>query len=375
MIHMLTIYRRHLKVCEHAKEGRKYRRCRCPIHVEGTLEGRLIRQSLETTNWQRATDIVHEWESKGIPVVEEAVTQPLIREACERFKADAAARKLAASTLKKYRVLTDQLVAFSDSVGAQYLTQLGIDEIRKFRESWKDGGVSSEKKLERLKSLYRFFSANGWTENHAKALRAPVVTDIPTLPFTREEMTSILSCVPQVKFKHERISHELHAFVLLLRYSGLRIGDASQLHESRIKGNRLLLYMAKTRVPVYVPLPDFVVHRLEFVKRGNGHYFCSGNAKTDSYTSKWRLRLSKVFKLAKIEDGHAHRFRDTFAVELLDAGVSIDQVSILLGHKSVRITEKHYAPWVKSRQAQLDAAVSAANVNETNHTYYTREVM
>lgn len=46
-------------------------------------------------------------------------------------------------------------------------------------------------------------------------------------------------------------------------------------------------------------------------------------------------------------------FRDTFAVELLLAGVPIDQVSLLLGHSSVKVTEKHYAPFVKARQAQL----------------------
>jgi integrase len=46
-------------------------------------------------------------------------------------------------------------------------------------------------------------------------------------------------------------------------------------------------------------------------------------------------------------------FRDTFAVEMLLAGVPLEQVSMLLGHKSVKITEKHYAPWVKARQEQL----------------------
>jgi hypothetical protein len=32
---MLTIFRRHKKSCEHRQEGRSYRRCRCPISVEG----------------------------------------------------------------------------------------------------------------------------------------------------------------------------------------------------------------------------------------------------------------------------------------------------------------------------------------------------
>jgi integrase len=45
---------------------------------------------------------------------------------------------------------------------------------------------------------------------------------------------------------------------------------------------------------------------------------------------------------------HPHMFRDTFAVEMLLAGVPIDQVSLLLGHASVKITEKSYAPFVKA---------------------------
>jgi integrase len=50
-------------------------------------------------------------------------------------------------------------------------------------------------------------------------------------------------------------------------------------------------------------------------------------------------------------------FRDTFAVELLLSGVPIDQVSLLLGHSSVKVTEKHYAPFVKACQEQLENSV------------------
>lgn len=53
-------------------------------------------------------------------------------------------------------------------------------------------------------------------------------------------------------------------------------------------------------------------------------------------------------------------FRDTFAVEMLLAGVPIDQVSLLLGHASVKITEKSYAPFVKARQVQLQESVRNA---------------
>ena len=35
----------------------------------------------------------------------------------------------------------------------------------------------------------------------------------------------------------------------------------------------------------------------------------------------------------------------------------MERVSVLLGHASVRVTGKHYAPWVRARQAQLEADV------------------
>jgi len=65
-----------------------------------------------------------------------------------------------------------------------------------------------------------------------------------------------------------------------------------------------------------------------------------------------------VFKAAKIPGAHPHRFRHTFAVELLKKGVPMEEVSVLLGHSSVRITEKHYASWVQSRQDILRAHVA-----------------
>lgn len=36
----------------------------------------------------------------------------------------------------------------------------------------------------------------------------------------------------------------------------------------------------------------------------------------------------------------------------------MERVSVLLGYQSIKITEKHYAPWVRARQDQLEADVS-----------------
>jgi integrase/recombinase XerD len=117
----------------------------------------------------------------------------------------------------------------------------------------------------------------------------------------------------------------------------------------------------KTGVPVNAILPEFVLPALKATpKITEQFFFWSGEGKLESTVRSWQTRLRRLFKLANVRDGHAHRFRDTFAVELLLAGVPIERVSILLGHQSVRITEKHYAPWVRSRQEQLEADLASA---------------
>jgi hypothetical protein len=60
----------------------------------------------------------------------------------------------------------------------------------------------------------------------------------------------------------------------------------------------------------------------------------------------------------------SHRLRDTFAVECLLAGVPLERVSILLGHSTVKVTERHYAPWIQKRQQQLEADLRAMWSND-----------
>jgi len=125
---------------------------------------------------------------------------------------------------------------------------------------------------------------------------------------------------------------------------------------------KIFLYRAKTGVPVYVPVPPDIAETLRALPSENARYFFwSGNGDAQTACKGWRRSLTRLFEIAKIRkpDGtpkrcHAHMFRDTFAVELLNRGVPIDRVSLLLGHSSVKVTERHYAPFVKERQQQLE---------------------
>jgi len=363
---MLTIYRRHRKSCKQRAKGRKYRHCQCPIWVDGTLGGKELRESLKLRDWQRAQDLIRQWEAEERRIVpqEKEVT---IKEAHVKFIADAEARKLNQATLYKYRLLFRQLDSFAEAHNLQCLKQLDLDTLAIFRAAWKDGPRSSLKKLERLRAFLRFTEKRKWIDhNPAIELKAPKVPNKPTMPFTRGEMIRILTALePYGKSAGIRNAQRLRAFVLLLRYSGLRIGDAVQLDVNRIEDSKLLLHTEKTGVPVYCVLPEMVVKALDAAPHSSARYFFwTGKSTVRSAKGKWQRRLQRLFELAKVPTGHAHRLRDTFAVELLLAGVPLDRVSVLLGHSSIRITERHYAPWTRSRQEQIEADLRAAWSND-----------
>ena len=324
------------------------------------LHGIEIRKSLEMRDWERAQQTIREWEAKGLPQPAEA-SELTVDLACTRFVADAKSRGLRPATLKKYDVLFRQLRAFAARHGLLFLKQLDLELLRIFRQDWKDSGISAVKKLERLRAFLSFAHESGWiTCNPGRKLKNPKVSHQPTLPFSQDEVISILAACDRYPDNYGNLggvtAARLRAFVLLLRYSGMRIGDAASCALDRLKGDRLFLYTQKTGVPVNTRLPDVAVQALKVVDPVSPQYFFwSGNGTLDTLTGNWRRSLRKVFSLAQIIGGHPHRFRDTFAVELLMAGIPLERVSILLGHSSLRITEKHYSPWIHARQEQLEA--------------------
>jgi integrase/recombinase XerD len=154
-------------------------------------------------------------------------------------------------------------------------------------------------------------------------------------------------------------ARRVRALVLLLRYAGLLISDGIGCDADRLQSGKLFLYTQKTGQHLYWTLPAFVVAELESEPRVSGRYwFWTGVGTIETARKKWSEALADLFDDAKAKDGHAHRFRDTMAVELLKAGTPIERVSILLGHSSVRVTEKHYNPWNRARQEQAEADVA-----------------
>jgi integrase len=117
--------------------------------------------------------------------------------------------------------------------------------------------------------------------------------------------------------------------------------------------------MQGSAMPLRV-LPVFVAEALENAPRlSDRYFFWTGNSTLHTAIGSWQRTLRKLFKLAGVR-GTAHCLRDAFAVELLLAGVSTEEVAVLLGHSNIGITQKHYSLWVQSRQRQLEANLERA---------------
>ncbi len=262
------------------------------------------------------------------------------------------------------------MMEYATAHGIATLAEFDLETLSRFRSTWKDGARSSAKKLERLRAFFRFCHDRQWTEsNAAMKLKSPRIDTAPTMPLSHEEMVAILATCdrwrvtapPSAKLG----AHRLRTLVLLMRYTGLRISDAVSLTMDRVDGNKIFLYTAKTGVAVSTIVPNSVAAALAATPRiTDTRYFLSGQGKRETVTCDYQEKIKTIFDQAGIVKGLSnsvsHRLRDTFAVELLLAGVPIERVSILLGHQSVKITEKHYSPWTRSRQAQIEADLTAA---------------
>lgn len=209
------------------------------------------------------------------------------------------ARGLREPTIYKYRLLFRRLKEFARSRGFRYLMDFDVSSLRDFRSTWPNKNLSAIKKLEALKTFFKFAHDSGWVfQNPASKLKNPKIVLNPTLPFEREEMVRTLAAcdryAEQCGKGNKTYARKLRVLVLLLRYTGLRVRDAVMLSRDRIKNGKLLLYMAKTGTPVYCPLPDFLTKALEELAFESPLFFLDRKVETQECRGRLAVFLGKT---------------------------------------------------------------------------------
>ena len=156
----------------------------------------------------------------------------------------------------------------------------------------------------------------------ANKIPGDIVGESRTRVYTKSEL--------KLMFKH--IKNDLfNSFVRFAYYTGARSGEIRALSRENLLDDSIIVCG----------------------KTGRRIIKLNGQAKViiNSQKPLWNYRkdyvshhFKKEIRKLGIKNGRFHDLRRTFGLNLIKQGMSIYKVSKLLGHASVRTTEKHYAP-------------------------------
>jgi len=142
--------------------------------------------------------------------------------------------------------------------------------------TWVEGTVGG-------KYIRRSLKTHSWERAAAKVREMDAKEDPTPAPTRNDEPVSIERAIKEylADAKARELSEatlyrldiifrgtRLRTLTLLMRWSGLRIRDAITLEKTRLIGDNLMLYQAKTGTPVYVPLPPQVAEALRNIPDG-----------------------------------------------------------------------------------------------------------
>lgn len=161
-------------------------------------------------------------------------------------------------------------------------------------------------------------------------------------PFRGEQLTKL----------RQAASEDLLSY-LLLRWTGLRGSDAVRVTWDEVdwEAKEINRITQKRKKRVVLPIPQELLFALEAERdrrQPQPDERILLNPATGRPMTRPRLyhRMLALGKRAGVPDAHPHRYRDSFAVDLLVRGATAYDVAKLLGD-TVDTVEKHYAPFVK----------------------------
>jgi integrase/recombinase XerD len=368
---VVMVFARHSEKCPKSKEKNagQYRRCKCPLWLQWGKNGK---KSAKTRSWEIATKKARQLEeelecfSRGVEppkkadhITIEAAASLYLDDMVQRGIKDCSKARRMLTRMRDY-ASTREVILLKD-VSARLLTE--------WRSKWtfkvKSGSPAVHWSI--VKTFFRWAYATDLvlTDPSAKLKSLPSVRT-QVQPLTKEEMERLLRATGECGFDSQK-AYKVRTFILLQRWSALSCMDAATLRRDGLNENNVLKRKRnKTGAEVCVPLPPAVAEMLRALPNDDPDYFFwnPNRMAKKSIVALYGDLLRAVFDKAGVPHGReemlSHRFRHTFSVEMLLAEVPIERVAILLGHRTVRTTEKYYSAWVPERQTRLEAEVKDA---------------
>lgn len=183
---------------------------------------------------------------------------------------------------------------------------------------------------------------------------------VRTRVLSDEELGRTLDAVEAIQNPHVRA-----AFVLLL-HTGCRLSEAlrAKWADVDVEAGRWTIPSTKSGKPQIVPLAPTVVEMLKNLPHA-GLYVVAG-AEPDVPRADLKKAWDSLRLAAKLpDDVHLHDMRRSYGLAIArEAGIAV--ASKLLTHSDIRVTAKHYAPFLDAdlREAQKKREATVVNLQE-----------
>ena len=314
---------------------------------------------------------------------QEEKTQPTWAELSTAFDYQMGQRmalgKMASSTVERYKQTVREFTTFLSERGITTLADVTRPVVEAFKV-WRVARIRKKKYSRGATSISLDAAVLHRIFNHALETELVIKNPVrmegkpgaePThgaQPFTGDELKKL----------RLHTCDDLLAF-LLLRHTGLRGSDAVQLTWAEIHFDRREIerLTQKRRKLVVLPIHTELMFALEAEhqrRKPQPHERVLLNPTTGNPLRRPRLyaRIAALGKRAGVTHAHPHRFRDTFAVDLLCAGAGVYDVARMLGD-TVETVEKHYSPFVPALRERVRRIMEAGTGLEGTGTSTPRQ--
>jgi integrase/recombinase XerD len=163
------------------------------------------------------------------------------------------------------------------------------------------------------------------------------------------------------------------AMILILLRTGLRIGELlnTKMADVRLKERKIEIYEGeKNRLGRVVYFSDDAVLALRrwLKKRNPGEeYLIYTRTETMSYSTARTIFRRYLVKAGLADKGYSlHTLRHTFATEFLNAGLRLECLQVLLGHRSIEETRRYAQLTDKTREEEYFKAMSKIERRDSN---------
>jgi integrase/recombinase XerD len=163
------------------------------------------------------------------------------------------------------------------------------------------------------------------------------------------------------------------AMILVLLRTGMRIGELlnTKMTNVHLKERRIEVYEGeKNRLGRVVYLSDDAIMALRrWLRKRNPGEECLFYTRTDtmSYSTARSIFVRYLVKAGLADKGYSlHALRHTFATEFLNAGMRLECLQVLLGHRSIEETRRYARLTDKTREEEYFRAMSKIERRERN---------